>query len=49
MARALAQARTDLAFHHESPGQILGGLTEAAAMGDWRRFVRDLELTEGAP
>jgi len=44
MARALAQARTDLAFHHESPGQILGGLTEAAAMGDWRRFVRDLEL-----
>jgi zinc protease len=44
MARALAQARTDLAFHHESPGQILGGLTEAVAMGDWRRFVRDLEL-----
>jgi zinc protease len=44
VARALAQARTDLAFHHESPGQILGGLTEAVAMGDWRRFVRDLEL-----
>ena len=44
MARALAQARTDLAFHHESPGQVLGGLTEAVAMGDWRRFVRDLEL-----
>ena len=44
MARALAQARTDLAFHHESPGQILGGLTEAVAMGDWRRFVRELEL-----
>jgi zinc protease len=44
MARALSQARTDLAFHHESPGQILGGLTEAVAMGDWRRFVRDLEL-----
>jgi zinc protease len=46
MARALAQARTDLAFHHESPGQILGGLTEAVAMGDWRRFVRDLELVQ---
>jgi zinc protease len=44
VARALAQTRTDLAFHHESPGQILGGLTEAFAMGDWRRFVRDLEL-----
>ena len=44
MARALAQTRTDLAFHHESPGQILGGLTEAVAMGDWRRFVRELEL-----
>ncbi len=47
MARALAQTRTDLAFHHESPGQILGGLTEAVAMGDWRRFVRELELVEG--
>jgi zinc protease len=46
MARALAQTRTDLAFHHESPGQILGGLTEAVAMGDWRRFVRELELLE---
>jgi len=46
MARALAQTRTDLAFHHESPGQILGGLTEAVAMGDWRRFVRDLELLQ---
>jgi zinc protease len=44
MARALVQARTDLAFHRESPGQILGGLTEAVAMGDWRRFVRDLDL-----
>lgn len=44
VARALAQTRTDLAFHHESPGQILGGLTEAFAMGDWRRFVRELEL-----
>ncbi len=46
IARALAQTRTDLAFHHESPGQILGGLTEAVAMGDWRRFVRELELVQ---
>jgi zinc protease len=46
VARARVQARTDLAFHHESPGQILGGLTEAVAMGDWRRFVRELELVE---
>ncbi len=46
VARALAQTRTDLAFHHESPGQILGGLTEAVAMGDWRRFVRELELVQ---
>ena len=46
MARALAQTRTDLAFHHESPGQILGGLTEAVAMGDWRRFVRELGLVQ---
>ena len=44
VARALAQTRTDLAFHHESPGQIVSGLTEAVAMGDWRRFVRELEL-----
>ena len=47
VARALAQTRTDLAFHHESPGQILAGLTEAVAMGDWRRFVRELELVQG--
>ena len=46
VARALAQTRTDLAFHHESPGQIMGGLTEAVAMGDWRNFVRELELVE---
>jgi zinc protease len=46
VARALAQTRTDLAFHHESPGQILSGLTEGVAMGDWRRFVRELELVE---
>ncbi len=46
VARALAQTRTDLAFHHESPGQVTAGLTEAVAMGDWRRFVRELELVE---
>ncbi len=44
VSRALAQTRTDLAFHRESPGQIMTGLTEAVAMGDWRRFVRDLDL-----
>jgi zinc protease len=43
VARSLAQTRTDLAFHHESPAQIMAGLTEAVAMGDWRRFVRELE------
>jgi zinc protease len=46
VARALAQTRTDLAFHHESPGQIMTGLTEAVAMGDWRRFPRELSLVE---
>jgi len=46
VARALAQTRTDLAFHHESPGQIMTGMTEAVAMGDWRRFLRELELVE---
>ena len=46
VARALVQTRTDLAFHHESPGQIMTGLTEAVAMGDWRRFLRELELVE---
>jgi len=46
VARARVQACTDLAFHHESPGQILAGLTEAVAVGDWRRFVRELELVE---
>jgi len=43
LARALTQTRTDLAFHRESPAQIMGGLTEAVAMGDWRRFPRELE------
>jgi zinc protease len=42
--RAKVQTRTDLAFHHESPAQIMSGLTEAIAMGDWRRFLRELEL-----
>ncbi|HSL18567.1 MAG TPA: pitrilysin family protein [Methylomirabilota bacterium] len=43
LARALTQTRTDVAFSHESPAQILGGLTEAVAMGDWRHFPRELE------
>ena len=43
LARALIQTRTDLAFHRESPASIMGGLTEAVAMGDWRRFPRELE------
>jgi len=42
--RAKVQTRTDLAFHHESPGRIMAGLTEAVAVGDWRAFVRELEL-----
>ena len=43
LARAVIQFRTDLAFNHTSPAQIMGGLTEAVAMGDWRRFTRELE------
>ena len=43
LARALIQTRTDLAFHRESPAQIMSALTEAVAMGDWRRFPRELE------
>jgi zinc protease len=43
MSRAKVQVRTDLAFHRESPAQILAGLTEAVAMGDWRRFLGELE------
>jgi len=46
LLRALAQTRTDLAFLHESPAQIMTGLTEAVAMGDWRRFLREMELVE---
>ena len=44
LARAKIQTRTDLAFHHESPARIVSGVTEAVAMGDWRRFVHELEL-----
>jgi zinc protease len=43
LARALIQTRTDLAFHRESPAQIMGALTEAVAMGDWRRFPNELD------
>ncbi len=44
VARAKIQTRTDLAFHHSSPAQIVAGLTEAVAMGDWRRFTSELDL-----
>jgi len=44
VARAKVQVRTDLAFHRESPAQIVAALTEAVAMGDWRRFLREMEL-----
>ena len=44
LARAKIQMRTDLAFHRSSPAQILSALTESVAMGDWRRFPRELEL-----
>jgi zinc protease len=42
--RAKVQARTDVAFHHESPGRIMSGLTEAVAVGDWRKFLREMDL-----
>lgn len=41
--RARTQVQTDLAFHRESPGSMTAALTEAVAMGDWTRFVRELE------
>jgi len=44
VARARIQVRTDLAFNRESPTQIVAALTEAVAMGDWRRFLNELEL-----
>jgi zinc protease len=47
VARARVQVRADLAFHRESPAQILAVLTEAVAMGDWRRFPRELDLVSG--
>ncbi len=44
VARATVQTRTDIAFNHASPGRILSALTEAVAVGDWRKFPRELEL-----
>jgi zinc protease len=44
MRRALVQVRSDLAFQRASPTQIMSGLGEAAAAGDWRRFAREMEL-----
>ncbi len=43
LARAVTQTRTDVAFRRTSPAQIVSGLTEAVAMGDWRHFSRELE------
>ncbi len=43
LRRAVSQIRTDLAFHRESPGQIMSALTESIAMGDWRRFPSELD------
>ena len=43
LARAVTQTRTGLAFNRESPAQIMSGLTEAVAMGDWRRFPQELD------
>lgn len=43
LERAKIQVRTDLAFHRESPAQLLAALTEAVAQGDWRRFPRELD------
>jgi zinc protease len=45
VARAVIQTRTDLAFHRESPAQMLSALTEAVALGDWRVFVREMDRT----
>ncbi|MCG6963124.1 MAG: insulinase family protein [Acidobacteria bacterium] len=41
--RAKVQVRTDLAFHRESPARMVAALTEAVAIGDWRRFVHELD------
>jgi zinc protease len=44
LARAKVQTRTDIAFQHESPGRLMAALTETVAVGDWRKFLRELEL-----
>jgi zinc protease len=44
LERARVHTRTDLAFHHESPGRIMSALTEAVAIGDWRKFVSELDV-----
>jgi len=46
LARARVQVRTDLAFHRESPATMVSALTESVAVGDWRRFVRELDMVE---
>jgi zinc protease len=46
MKRTLAWVRFYLATQWESPEQILRGLSEAVALGDWRRFTREPELVD---
>ena len=43
MARSRIVTRTDLAFHWESPAQVVSSLTEAVAIGDWRSFVDEMD------
>ncbi len=46
LRRAKVQVRADLAFARESPAQVLAALVEAVAIGDWRSFVREMELVD---
>lgn len=46
LARAVIQTRTDLALNRTSPARTISALTEAVAMGDWRRFAGELEAVE---
>lgn len=43
LERAKIQVRTDLAFRRESPTQMVAALTEAVAVGDWRKFLREID------
>lgn len=46
VARAKIQVRTSLAFHRESPAQMVAAVTEGVAMGDWRRVVNQMPVVE---